>query len=73
MLAAERKNAAPVLLVHGIADDVVEVTRSQAAEAALRAEGVPVQARYTPGLGHGIDPGGLAAGAAFLTQVFSGM
>jgi phospholipase/carboxylesterase len=71
MLAAERKNAAPVLLVHGMADDVVEVARSQAAEASLRTAGVPVQARYTPGLGHGIDPGGLAAGAAFLTDAFS--
>ena len=72
-LAAERKNAAPVLIVHGQDDGVVEVSRSQAAEATLRQAGVPVQARYTPGLGHGIDPGGLAAGAAFLTQAFAGL
>jgi phospholipase/carboxylesterase len=73
MLGAERRNAAPVLLVHGIADGVVEVARSQAAEAALLAEGVKVKARYTPGLEHGIDPGGIAAGAAFLSDAFSGL
>ncbi len=73
VLAAERKNAAPVLLVHGLADGVVEAARSQAAEAALLAEGIPVQARYTPGLDHGIDPGGVAAGASFLTRAFSAM
>ena len=73
VLAVERKNAAPVLLVHGLADGVVEAAHSQAAEAALRAEHIPVQARYTPGLDHGIDPGGLAAGAAFMAQAFSAM
>ena len=72
-LAAERTNAAPVLIVHGEDDGVVEVARSRAAEAALQAEGVPVQARYTPGLDHGIDPGGLAAGAAFLALAFGGL
>ncbi len=73
LLAAERKNAAPVLLVHGDTDMVVEVSGSQAAEQVLRAAGVPVQARYIPGLGHGIDPDGLAAGADFLRQAFAGI
>ena len=63
----------PVLLVHGEDDGVVEVSRSRSAEAALREAGVPVQTRYTPGLDHGIDPGGLAAGAAFLAQAFGGL
>lgn len=56
----------PVLLVHGEADPVVPVAASRAAEAALRAAGVGVSARYVPGLPHGIDPGGIGAGAAFL-------
>jgi phospholipase/carboxylesterase len=73
LLVAERQNAAPVLLVHGEADTVVEPGRSRAAEQALRAAGVPVQSRFTPGLGHGIDPGGLAAGGAFLRQAFAAM
>lgn len=73
LLVADRKNAAPVLLVHGEADTVVELSRSHAADAALRAAGVPVKTRYTPGLGHGIDPGGMAAGAAFLREAFAVM
>lgn len=71
LLVAERKNSAPVLLVHGEADNVVELSRSQAANAALQAAGMPVRTRYTPGLGHGIDPGGLAAGATFLKEAFA--
>ena len=54
----------PVLLVHGEADDIVPVQATRAAEAALRAAGVPVEALYRPGLAHGIDEAGLAAGPA---------
>ncbi len=56
----------PVLLVHGAADEVVPVGASRLAEAALRAAGVPVEALYVPGLAHGIEARGLAAGAALL-------
>jgi phospholipase/carboxylesterase len=70
-LAADRKNAAPVLLVHGEADGVVEVTRSRAAAEALRAAGIPLQTHYIPGLDHGIDQVGLAVGAAFLQTAFA--
>lgn len=65
-LAAEIRNRAPVTIVHGEADDVVPVGRSRAAEASLRSLGVPVEATYIPGLGHGIDQTGLATGAAAL-------
>jgi phospholipase/carboxylesterase len=71
-LAAEATARPPVLLVHGEADPVVPVAASRAAEAALRAAGVPVTARYVPGLPHGIDPGGIAAGAAFLRTHLGG-
>lgn len=67
---AEIRGRPPVLLVHGEADDVVPPARSRAAEQALRAAGVPVEALYIPGLGHGIDEAGLAAGAAFLRNAF---
>jgi phospholipase/carboxylesterase len=73
LLATERKNAAPVLLVHGESDMVVDVSRSRSAELTLRDAGVPVQAHYIPGLDHGIDPAGLAAGAAFMQQAFAGL
>ncbi len=70
-LAAGLANRAPVLLVHGEADDVVPVARSRDAERALRAAGIPVEARYVPGLGHGIDDAGISLGALFLQRAFA--
>jgi phospholipase/carboxylesterase len=69
-LAAERRNAAPVLLVHGEADGQVPVHRSRDAEAVLRGLGVPVESLYVHNLGHGIDDSGIAMGAAALRQAF---
>lgn len=69
-LGTDLANRAPVLLVHGEADDVVPVGRSREAERVLRAAGVPVEAHYTPGLGHGIDDAGIALGARFLREAF---
>jgi phospholipase/carboxylesterase len=70
-LAAELANRAPVLLVHGEADDVVPAQRSRDAEQALEAAGVPVEAAYVPRLGHGIDDTGLAMGALALQRGFA--
>jgi len=70
-LAVEMANHAPVLLVHGEADDVVPVHRSHDAEATLRAAGVPVEAVYVPRLGHGIDDTGLSMGALTLQRAFA--
>ncbi|MEN0074127.1 MAG: prolyl oligopeptidase family serine peptidase [Paracraurococcus sp.] len=71
-LAAEMTGRPPVLLVHGEADDVVPVTASRAAESALRAAGVPVEALYRPGLAHSIDILGIEAGARALKTAFAG-
>lgn len=71
-LATELANHAPVLLVHGEADDVVPAQRSRDAEAALRAAGVPVEAVFVPRLGHGIDDTGIAMGALTLQRAFAG-
>jgi len=71
-LTGELANRAPVLLVHGEADDVVPVHRSRDAEAALRAANVPVEAAYVPRLGHGIDDTGLSMGALALQRAFAG-
>ena len=70
-LAAERRNAAPVLLVHGESDDVGPSIRSREAGQALRAAGLPVETLFTPGLGHGIDEDGIAAAAEFLKRAFT--
>ncbi|RYJ03353.1 MAG: phospholipase, partial [Acetobacteraceae bacterium] len=69
-LAGEIACRPPVLLVHGEADEVVPVAASRAAEATLRAAGVPVESLYRPGLAHGIDEPGLAAGARVLARAF---
>jgi phospholipase/carboxylesterase len=70
-LAAELANRAPVLIVHGEADETVPVSRSRDAEAALIAAGVPVEAHYVPRLGHGIDDTGISLGALALQRGFS--
>ena len=74
LLAGDRPangGAIPVLLVHGEDDEVVPVSRSRDAEAALRAGGFPVEALYCPRLGHGIDQAGLSIGGLFLQAAFS--
>jgi phospholipase/carboxylesterase len=70
-LAAELANRAPVLLVHGEADEAVPVSRSREAEATLIAAGVPVDAHYIPRLGHGIDDTGISLGALALQRGFA--
>ena len=69
-LAGELRHKPPVLLVHGDADDVVPAPRSRDAEAVLRRIGVPVEAHFLPGLGHGIDDTGMSLGAQFLRRAF---
>lgn len=70
-LAAEIAGRPPVLLVHGEADEVVPISRTRDAEAALRAAHVPVEALYRPGLGHGIDAAGVATASLFLQRAFA--
>ncbi|MBO1074747.1 alpha/beta hydrolase [Roseomonas marmotae] len=67
-LAGEIACRPPVLLVHGEVDQVVPAAASQQAETVLRAAGVPVEATFSPALGHGIDDAGLSAGALFLQR-----
>jgi phospholipase/carboxylesterase len=69
-LADEILGRPPVLLVHGEADDIVSVQATRRAESALREAGVPVEALYRPGLAHGIDEAGLAAGRRALQAAF---
>jgi len=66
LLAAQTLSRPPVLLVHGDGDEVVPVQATRAADAALRAAGIPVQTHIRPGLGHGIDGEGLRLGLAFI-------
>ena len=67
-LATEIAARPPVLLIHGEADEIVPVQALPAAVQALEANGVPVTWQRRPGLGHGIDPEGLAMGTRFLAE-----
>ncbi len=69
MLATEAVSKPPVYLIHGDADQVVPVQALHAAVAGLQAAGISVQSSIRPGLPHGIDPEGMAYGAAFLAKV----
>lgn len=68
-LAAEIRSRPPVLLTHGAEDDVVPPAALPAAEAGLKAAGVPVRSLLVPGLGHGIDETTLRAAVRFLADV----
>lgn len=63
---------APVLLVHGTADDVLPAQSTLAAASALSAENVPVEWHMRPGLGHGIDDVGLTMARAHLSHALRG-
>lgn len=62
----------PVFLIHGDNDSVLPVEATYAAFETLAASGVPVMFHTRPGLAHGIDELGLAAGARFLKDALDG-
>lgn len=70
-LVAELKSKPPVLLVHGMADQVVPFGALGAATQALQALGLAVEAVARPGLPHSIDPEGLTRGGRFLQERFA--
>lgn len=69
--ASEIRVKPPVLLTHGAADEVVSPACLPAAEAALKAVQVPVEAHLIPGLGHGIDDATLRLDLGFLRARFA--
>jgi phospholipase/carboxylesterase len=70
-LGTELKSKPPVLLVHGMADQVVPFAALEAATRALQAQGLKVEAVARPGLPHSIDPEGLTRGGRFLQESFA--
>jgi len=71
LLGAELKSKPPVLLVHGMADQVVPFAAMDAAASALQALGLAVETVARPGLPHSIDPEGLTRGGRFLQRHFA--
>ena len=68
LLAGEAVSKPDMLLIHGDADEVVPVGALPAAERALKSCGFAVSTIIRPDIGHGIDPQGIALGAAFLKE-----
>ncbi|MEI4470586.1 alpha/beta hydrolase [Frigidibacter sp. MR17.24] len=67
-LKDEIRVRAPILLLHGDADDVVPFASMEAAANALSAAGNEVFAHVMRGTGHGIAPDGLSSALYFLRQ-----
>jgi phospholipase/carboxylesterase len=67
-LNVEKKSAPPVLLIHGMRDEVVPFRAMAEAAAALKAAGIDARTLACPDLGHSIDDAGIAAGMQFLHQ-----
>jgi phospholipase/carboxylesterase len=71
LLAGELRSRPPVLLVHGTDDPLVPFGSMAAAEALLRAAGVPVDTLACAGVEHSISPEGLQRGGLFLRTVLN--
>jgi phospholipase/carboxylesterase len=67
----EAKARPPVMLVHGEADPMVPSARMVQAKESLETVGIKVKSHLRPGLGHGIDPEGLALGGRFLAEALA--
>ena len=67
-LAKEAISHPPILLVHGIEDEVVAPSSLNNAVRALEANGFPVDAYMRPDLGHSIDMDGVILGRQFLKK-----
>ena len=62
----------PILLIHGEMDDLIPAEALHIAREPLAHAGLLVEWHVCPGLGHGIDPGGIAIAGHFMAQVLRG-
>ena len=69
-LAADTVSRPPVLLVHGMLDEVIPVSAMAETARALRHAGFSVETIERSGLSHAIDTIGLREGARFLQRAF---
>jgi phospholipase/carboxylesterase len=66
-------NIPPILLTHGDSDQVIPPQAMFLAAAQLGLAGAAVQWHLAGGMGHGIDPAGLALAGRFLDVAFRGL
>jgi phospholipase/carboxylesterase len=72
-LQQHARDAPPVLLIHGDADQMIPAQFLFTSAAALGRAGAAVQWHLSPHVGHSIDEHGLALGGTFLTMAFRGL
>jgi phospholipase/carboxylesterase len=65
----EVRSKPPVLLIHGDADTIVPLSAYHHAYAELERLGFALEGHVTPGLGHGVDPAGIARGGTFVQKI----
>ena len=70
-LSQERKSAPPVLLVHGMQDDVIPFQNMAKTAHGLQNANINVTTLACPGLSHSVDDAGLAEGLRFLRKVLA--
>ncbi|MCO5295434.1 MAG: alpha/beta hydrolase [Fimbriimonadaceae bacterium] len=63
------KRSAPVFIVQGLVDPLVNPHQSQMLEAKLKEMGIGVEARYVEGMGHGGDPNDPKIGEAYAAGI----
>jgi len=71
LLDAETRSRPPITLIHGEYDEMVPAASMDSAAAALTGAGFTVDSHLRPGLGHGIDPEGIAIAGRFIAQRFA--
>jgi len=71
-LAKLSQSTPPILLVHGDSDQMIPADALFETAGALGRAGAMVQCHLSQGVGHGIDPVGLALGGMFLVMAFRG-
>jgi phospholipase/carboxylesterase len=69
-LAAEIRNRPPILLMHGMEDQLVPVQSSRSAARELSGAGVLVETLYPAGLAHDLDEVEIRESALFLRRIF---
>ncbi|MDD5585368.1 MAG: dienelactone hydrolase family protein [Alphaproteobacteria bacterium] len=70
-LPQERKSSPPILLVHGMKDDVIRFPAMLHAQNGLQNANITVATLARPDLYHSIDDAGLAEGLRFLRKVLA--
>jgi phospholipase/carboxylesterase len=70
-LPKEKKSSPPVLLVHGVHDEVIPFAAMAQARAGLQNANINVATLERPGLTHSIDDAGLMEGLRFLRKILS--